>query len=250
MRLIFAEWKWYLKTLAGVLLFSLLLAAFDDSQAAPPPHSNPAVWSSHAARMEVKYGLPDRLLRAVCEQESHWRNGLRGAAGEIGVCQIQVNTVRMICPSCRSGVPNQLYLSGSTGPLVARIQAELKDGGYYLGRVDGVFGAGTRMATLLFQQRNALLADGVVGPQTWAKLFTEPYPGVDIETALWDAEQNIEWAAKYLRWLQDRVSRDPAILMAAYNGGPANPTVKYMVHVSLKRQALDNVRLSSAENGE
>jgi peptidoglycan hydrolase-like protein with peptidoglycan-binding domain len=37
---------------------------------------------------------------------------------------------------------------------------------------DGQFGEGTQKAVINFQQRRGLGVDGVVGPETWAALFS------------------------------------------------------------------------------
>lgn len=55
---------------------------------------------------------------------------------------------------------------GSTGSTVKQVQQKLKNWGYYSGAVDGIFGAGTRKAVVLFQKRNKLTADGIVGSRT------------------------------------------------------------------------------------
>ena len=55
---------------------------------------------------------------------------------------------------------------GSTGSEVTRIKTKLKNWGYYSGAVDGIFGSGTRKAVVLFQKRNKLTADGIVGSKT------------------------------------------------------------------------------------
>ena len=46
------------------------------------------------------------------------------------------------------------------------VQQKLKELGYYSGRVDGVYGQGTRNAVVAFQKANGLTADGVVGQNT------------------------------------------------------------------------------------
>jgi len=61
--------------------------------------------------------------------------------------------------------------AGSRGGAVERLQQRLKDVGVDPGGVDGVFGSGTRRAVLSFQRSSGLDADGVVGPQTWARLL-------------------------------------------------------------------------------
>lgn len=59
---------------------------------------------------------------------------------------------------------------GSRGETVKKIQQKLKRWGYYNGSVDGIFGAQTRKAVILFQKRNGLKADGIVGKRTFQAL--------------------------------------------------------------------------------
>lgn len=58
------------------------------------------------------------------------------------------------------------YRQGSSGEQVRTIQDKLKRWGYYDGTVDGVFGSQTRRAVIKFQQKNGLVADGIVGDNT------------------------------------------------------------------------------------
>ena len=70
-----------------------------------------------------------------------------------------------------------IYSRGSKGPEVERIQARLKDLGYYRGPIDGDFGGGTERAVKAYQRSKGLAADGKVGPKTWTSLFEgEPIP--------------------------------------------------------------------------
>ena len=57
-------------------------------------------------------------------------------------------------------------------PTVKDVQRRLQARGYYIGRsgVDGIFGPDCEYATKRFQKMNGLSADGIVGPNTWAKL--------------------------------------------------------------------------------
>ena len=58
---------------------------------------------------------------------------------------------------------------GDRGKEVLDVQTRLRGQGFELGRegVDGFFGPGTEVAVLSFQQRRDLLADGLVGANTW-----------------------------------------------------------------------------------
>lgn len=73
------------------------------------------------------------------------------------------------------------FQRGSSGQDVRRIQQRLQDLKLYLGPIDGSFGGGTESAIKAFQKVEKLSPDGVVGPQTWARLFPqEPAPALDL----------------------------------------------------------------------
>jgi len=62
--------------------------------------------------------------------------------------------------------------------VVSAVQARLNEVGCGPLEADGVFGGDTESALKLFQTRRNLLADGVVGPHTWAELFNDAPPPV------------------------------------------------------------------------
>lgn len=55
---------------------------------------------------------------------------------------------------------------GSRGADVRTVQTRLKNWGYYSGSVDGIYGNQTVNAVKLFQRRNGLAVDGIVGAKT------------------------------------------------------------------------------------
>jgi uncharacterized protein (TIGR02594 family) len=59
---------------------------------------------------------------------------------------------------------------GDRGAFVLDLQAQLVALGYTLGKKDGAFGARTLAAVIEFQSDAGLVADGIVGPRTWAAL--------------------------------------------------------------------------------
>ncbi|MGL5064267.1 MAG: peptidoglycan-binding domain-containing protein [Microcoleus sp.] len=62
---------------------------------------------------------------------------------------------------------------GSRGPQVTELQAALKLLGFYNGEVDGIFSEGTAKAVSEFQKAAGTSADGIVGQDTWNRLFPE-----------------------------------------------------------------------------
>ena len=66
---------------------------------------------------------------------------------------------------------------GDRGKEVLDVQTRLRGQGFELGRegVDGFFGPSTALAVRSFQQRRGLLADGLVGANTWRELVEAGY---------------------------------------------------------------------------
>lgn len=66
--------------------------------------------------------------------------------------------------------PRAVLYWGTRGSDVRWVQQRLRGWGYYRAAVDGRYGPRTAAAVRLFQRRNGLRVDGVVGPATWSAL--------------------------------------------------------------------------------
>jgi len=69
--------------------------------------------------------------------------------------------------------PAQTLKPGDTGSQVTILQRALATLGYSPGKPDGDYGPSTQSAVESFQSAKGLLADGIVGPETLAKLQQE-----------------------------------------------------------------------------
>jgi N-acetylmuramoyl-L-alanine amidase len=66
--------------------------------------------------------------------------------------------------------PTVIVNAKSSSQDIKLIQKKLKNWGYYKGKVDGIYGSGTKNAVILFQKRNKLKVDGIVGDKTLAAM--------------------------------------------------------------------------------
>ena len=60
---------------------------------------------------------------------------------------------------------------GARGNITKLLQVKLVSLGYNTNGVDGIFGFGTEKAVMSFQKNNGLVADGIVGQNTWGKII-------------------------------------------------------------------------------
>ncbi len=66
--------------------------------------------------------------------------------------------------------PTAIINSSSSSQDIKLVQKKLKNWGYYKGNVDGIYGSQTKSAVRLFQKRNGLKVDGIVGNKTLAAM--------------------------------------------------------------------------------
>jgi transcriptional regulator with XRE-family HTH domain len=72
----------------------------------------------------------------------------------------------------QSTTRDALVQFGDTGPAVAEVQCLLERAGFSPGGIDGIFGEHTERAVKREQTHAKVVADGMVGPHTWAALRT------------------------------------------------------------------------------
>ena len=89
------------------------------------------------------------------------------AAGPPALEVFGIKTAR--APDAQKNVSTTLR-QGSQGEEVRLLQQVLKDKGYYMGAIDGVFGGGTKSAVQAFQSAKGLTADGIAGQRTLTAL--------------------------------------------------------------------------------
>lgn len=73
--------------------------------------------------------------------------------------------------SCLAAASKVNVRSGDSGTFVLIVQLILSAKGYYSGEMDADFGSGTENAVESFQKKTGLAVDGVVGKNTWYRLF-------------------------------------------------------------------------------
>lgn len=73
--------------------------------------------------------------------------------------------------SCKKAAKKVIIKKGASGTFVYLIEFILSAKGYYAGAMDASFGSGLQAAVKAFQKAVGLKADGVVGADTWYKLF-------------------------------------------------------------------------------
>jgi peptidoglycan hydrolase-like protein with peptidoglycan-binding domain len=110
--------------------------------------------------------------------------------------------------------------SGSRGTQVTRLQQRLVALHYDVGKVDGVFGNDTLHAVSAFQKVQRIGVDGVVGPNTWARLAAPKVPAPRHKLSAAAVEVNLTTRVVYLT-KNGKVTK----IIDASPGKPATPTV-------------------------
>ncbi len=70
------------------------------------------------------------------------------------------------CAKAETGIVETNVTETLTTSETKTVQKKLKNWGYYKGSVDGIYGSKTKQAVRLFQKKNGLTVDGIVGKNT------------------------------------------------------------------------------------
>ena len=110
-----------------------------------------------------------------------------------GKVNYDMDTVKKYLTTIEQKNWSQLTSKNSSTWIMA-VQIALEKRGIDVGKVDGIFGAGTKAAVRTFQKENGISADGLPGPQTIAKLLEW-----EDKNPEW-GDKNPEWEDKKLEW--------------------------------------------------
>ncbi len=99
---------------------------------------------------------------------------------------------------------------GDKGDAVKELQKRLKELGYFTGEIRGNYLSLTQEAVTTFQSQNGLVADGIYGPKTKAKLFSEEAKKYEIPKSTGKAGSTCEPAhgtAKKMDWWKSDIRK-------------------------------------------
>lgn len=141
------------------------------------------VYSMQKRLVELGYlsGVPDAAFGAETETALvafQRNNGLTadGVAGNSTISKLNSNSAKKAASVSATPTPAPgsytVLKEGDSGTYVYDMQERLYALGYYTGRIDGRFGAGTTAAVRAFQQASGLTVDGVAGASTQRTLFS------------------------------------------------------------------------------
>ena len=95
---------------------------------------------------------------------------------------------------------------GDSGAAVTELQRLLNAKGINI-TLDGIFGNATRIAVVRFQQQNGLVADGIVGTQTWQALRRGGNAPIQLtDAATYYDPSNYPYQEQAFEWLQSQIS--------------------------------------------
>lgn len=114
-------------------------------------------------KIVLTFGIATSMLLAGCQQSA--------TKPSVNASNLQIKESAAI--SATAYCPRERTIRrGSRGATVSKLQRMLNEyAGYHLLDVDGIFGPKTQEWVFSFQDGHGLVADGIVGRNTWRKLY-------------------------------------------------------------------------------
>ena len=120
---------------------------------------------------ESQAGVYDQASRGLFDFTDAYGGSSEAFGGAPGLFQPTSFGLSIAAPSARAASDREILRLGSTGPAVENWKAFLRMNGLLRDAVQsGGFDQATEEATIAFQRRKGITADGIVGPQTRAAM--------------------------------------------------------------------------------
>ena len=125
----------------------------------------------YTTTVDGDYGY--RTIKAVSDFQKN--NGLTvdGVAGPSTLVKLVSDSAKKAGEGTTNNTNDDTLEKGDSGDSVKKLQQRLKELGYYTSYCDGSYGDRTASAVKAFQKNNGLTQDGIAGPSTQKKLYSE-----------------------------------------------------------------------------
>ena len=110
--------------------------------------------------------------------------------------------IELAAECTQAGDGDDLLERGERGPAIREKQRQLRDLGYWIGPVDGIYGKLTEQAVMAFQKVNGLTRDGIIGPAVRDALADPREPQARSSSGYW---VEVDEARQVLKFVQDGV---------------------------------------------
>ena len=115
------------------------------------------------------------FLTGVDEVIIKYYNEKRSSKGSNNMKKISLFFITICVFLLSSQADARRLKQGMRGDDVRQWQTFLRQKGYKVGAADGIYGRNTVKATMAFQKKYKIKADGIVGPQTTRKAMSQGY---------------------------------------------------------------------------
>jgi peptidoglycan L-alanyl-D-glutamate endopeptidase CwlK len=146
------------------------------------PHFYLSDWGSTTTKLKSQYGLPNTFMatwrtispvpipqpsnptQQTSDQKTSDREWIKRCQKIIGAKIDGISGPETL-------IKSPLLKIGMKHPMVVMLQVRWNTLGFWCGDCDGIFGQKTKQSTQKFQATKGLIRDGIVGPQTWKKIY-------------------------------------------------------------------------------
>ncbi len=141
----------------------------DEPHIAAEPLTSLRIACEYWASRNINQAADNDDLIDATQRVNGGQNGREDRGKYVQKAKVAIARIQGLYTAQNEGGNTIVLRRGSFGDDVAELQKKLVSKGYHIA-IDGDFGSTTEFAVFLFQTSEKLIADGIVGQQTWQRL--------------------------------------------------------------------------------